>query len=145
VKDLNLIVLYVIALISYQINTQDIQQQQWTKRVLLILTDNLNYQDFHSQINVFQNQQKKLDDSNLVIYQITSRHYKLGLFEENKWIKRSQPYQEMKTDSTIFEVILIGLDVGEKLKQNTSLSTDKLFSPIDSMPMRRAETRHKNE
>lgn len=40
-----------------------------------------------------------------------------------------------------FEVILVGLDGTVKLRQNQPVSTDKLFSLIDSMPMRQREMR----
>ena len=45
----------------------------------------------------------------------------------------------MHTADTAFEVILIGLDGGEKLRQTKVLETDKLFAIIDGMPMRRSE------
>ncbi|OHX63799.1 hypothetical protein NH26_24710 [Flammeovirga pacifica] len=38
-----------------------------------------------------------------------------------------------------FEVVLIGLDGGVKLRQSTILSKKALYDKIDSMPMRRAE------
>ena len=44
-------------------------------------------------------------------------------------------------DSDTFIIILIGKDGGEKLRSDTVLSTAKLFSTIDAMPMRKEEMR----
>ena len=40
---------------------------------------------------------------------------------------------------TPFEIVLIGKDGGEKLRQGQVLSSEKLFGLIDAMPMRQAE------
>jgi hypothetical protein len=42
-----------------------------------------------------------------------------------------------------FTVILIGKDGGEKLRQHTPISIDKLNATIDAMPMRQEEMRQK--
>jgi hypothetical protein len=42
-----------------------------------------------------------------------------------------------------FTVILIGKDGGEKLRQHTPISIDKLNAVIDAMPMRQDEMRQK--
>jgi hypothetical protein len=41
-----------------------------------------------------------------------------------------------------FEIILIGLDGGIKLRKNDIVSREELFSIIDAMPMRRNEMRN---
>lgn len=46
--------------------------------------------------------------------------------------------EDKKSD---FEVILIGLDGGVKLRQTEALETKKLFDLINSVPMRQAEMR----
>ncbi len=38
-----------------------------------------------------------------------------------------------------FRVILVGKDGGVKLKENTAISTCRLFGIVDGMPMRRQE------
>jgi len=42
-----------------------------------------------------------------------------------------------------FEVILVGKDGGEKLRQNTPISAQKLQATIDAMPMRQQEMRER--
>jgi hypothetical protein len=43
-----------------------------------------------------------------------------------------------------FEVFLIGLDGGIKIKQTKPITLEELYQKIDAMPMRRSELR-KNE
>ncbi len=49
------------------------------------------------------------------------------------------------SDDKNFEVILVGLDGTIKLRQDQPITTDKLFSLIDSMPMRQREMRGENK
>ncbi|WP_028871596.1 DUF4174 domain-containing protein [Psychroserpens burtonensis] len=125
-------------------NAQDLLKHQWKDRVLLIATNNTNTPKFQNQLKTLQNQEKNLKYRKLIIYQITPSYYSQRVSEENKWTKRPELYQKMKTNDNTFEVILIGLDGGEKLRQNELLTTNKLFAIIDGMPMRRAETGNKN-
>ena len=41
-----------------------------------------------------------------------------------------------------FTFILVGKDGGEKLRTDTLVSTEQLFSNIDAMPMRKREMKH---
>jgi hypothetical protein len=45
--------------------------------------------------------------------------------------------------NTAFTVILVGKDGGEKLRLDSVLTTAKLFSTIDAMPMRKSEMKNK--
>jgi len=45
----------------------------------------------------------------------------------------------------VFTIRLIGLDGGIKLEQNRVLSSEKLFTVIDGMPMRKNEIRKNNQ
>jgi hypothetical protein len=124
---------------------QDLSKHQWKNRVLLILTENIEDQEFKNQIKKLQNDQKGFQNRKLIIYQMTTTHFKLGISKENEWIKKSELYNNLKSNDKTFEVILIGLDGSEKLRQNTVLTIDKLFSLIDRMPMRRTEIKRNKQ
>lgn len=104
--------------LSSQIHAQDLTKHQWKERVLLIVTDNPNSKEFQKQVKTLQYQETELKNRKLIIYQITPSEYKMGFSEEKKWIKNDKLYNNTKTIDTSFEVILIGLDGGEKLRQN---------------------------
>lgn len=70
--------------------------------------------------------------------------YKTGLDGENKK-KSGRLYKEYKKTDAGFEVILLGLDGGVKLRQNELLQLEKLYGTIDVMPMRRQEIKRKKQ
>ena len=139
------ITIILILTFNLYMKAQDLSKHQWKNRVLLIITENIEDQEFKNQIKKLQNNQKGLQNRKLIIYQMTSTHFKLGISEENEWIKRPELYNNLKSNDKTFEVILVGLDGGEKLRQNSVLTTDKLFSLIDGMPMRRAEIKRNKQ
>ena len=79
-----------------------------------------------------------------MVYQITPTHYQTGFTTTKEWKKSNALYDAYKKTTTPFEVVLIGLDGGVKLRQTLVLSCQKLFGTIDVMPMRRAEMRHRD-
>ncbi|WP_047548050.1 DUF4174 domain-containing protein [Psychroserpens sp. Hel_I_66] len=125
-------------------NAQDLQKHQWKNRLLLVLTDDINNQEFKTQIETLEKDINGLKERKLIIYQVIPQQHKTGFDNDDHWITSSNLYQDFKTKDKPFEIILIGLDGGDKLRQHTVLTTEKLFSIIDAMPMRRAEIRNKN-
>ncbi|WP_188459004.1 DUF4174 domain-containing protein [Psychroflexus planctonicus] len=54
-------------------------------------------------------------------------------------IRLAETYQNLRSDDTDFEAILMGLDGSIKLRRNRAIEIDELFDLIDSMPMRKQE------
>ena len=52
-------------------------------------------------------------------------------------------HKNITDDSDGYEVVLIGLDGGIKLKKQDVLTTKELYNVIDRMPMRLDELKHK--
>lgn len=107
---------------------------------MLIYTEDNNSKEFENQIRILKNQQKELDDRKLVIYSFTKEAY--SYYFENTWKKSSELFLKFNPKNAPFKVVLIGLDGGIKLAQPTVLSTEKLFTVIDGMPMRKREIRN---
>ncbi|NNK75467.1 MAG: DUF4174 domain-containing protein, partial [Maribacter sp.] len=75
-----------------------------------------------------------------IIYKITNDEFSSINYITNKTIygKVSKEINEkILNENQNFELVLIGLDGIIKLKRNEILTTDDLFSIIDSMPMRK--------
>jgi hypothetical protein len=121
------------------LNAQDLSKHQWEDRLFLIIAEEKN-EKFQQQLTELQKHQQGLKERKLVIYQILPEKYTTG-FEEKNWKKSSELCHKYKTEKSDFQVILIGLDGGEKLEQTEVLSTERLFNTIDSMPMRQSEMR----
>jgi hypothetical protein len=122
-------------------SAQDLSQHQWNNRLLIVMTKDTTNLDFQNQIKILQKKEKGLLNRKLIIYQMTSTHYKKSLSKEKVWTEKTNDFQNLRTNYKGFEVMLIGLDGGIKLKQNSVLTTDLLFNIIDGMPMRQAEMR----
>lgn len=120
---------------------QDISKHKWKNRVLIIITDTITNKEFKSQISKLQQSTKDFQERKLIIYTVTPHQYALGLSKNTTkaWLNSSKFYKEMYTKDATFEVILIGMDGTEKLRQTEVLTSDKLFALIDGMPMRRYE------
>ena len=84
-----------------------------------------------------------MEERKLIVYQLTPEKYKTGMSENPDWQFSGELFKKYKSAKTNFEIILIGLDGGIKLRQQELLTTRDLFAIIDGMPMRRAEMRNK--
>ena len=63
------------------------------------------------------------------------------ILQDGKVVKLDFQWKEEEP----FEVVLIGLDGGVKLRKESPLSKEDLYAIIDGMPMRRAELNRKRE
>jgi len=129
-------------LFSITLLGQDLEKHQWKNRVLLIYGDDRNNADFLKQMKILSKDKEGLLERKLRIYQFAKNGFTTGF---NKvWFSPNSLYKNNVNNDDGFKVILIGLDGGIKLAQNSILSTEKLFAIIDGMPMRKRELNKKN-
>ncbi|QOD62141.1 DUF4174 domain-containing protein [Polaribacter haliotis] len=122
--------------------SQDINKHQWKNRVLLVYTDNVNSSEFKNQTLILQEHKKELLEIKILVYRFSKDVYNFN-FKEN-WQKSNSLYKKYVHNLKSFKVLLIGLDGGIKLEQNSVLKSNKLFALIDGMPMRKRELKNKN-
>ncbi len=134
-----LIIIFILFLGKLQ--AQEIRKHQWEKRVVLIVSK--THSDLASkQWNELIKDAEGLKERKLVIYQVLPEYFKTSTTQKKQLNTRL--YSKFKTKKSNFQIVLIGLDGGIKLKQANFLSSQKLFTFIDGMPMRRNELRNKN-
>lgn len=121
------------------LKAQNLTSHKWENRILILLTDNTNTIIYKNQISDLERCTKGLEERKLIIYQVKKDSYKIGLQNTDNWIKSDILFKNYKKTDAPFEIILIGLDGGIKLKQNTTLTCKRVFDTIDIMPMRRSE------
>jgi hypothetical protein len=129
----------VFTLTFMQSFSQDFKDHQWKNRVLIISTNNEKGIEFQKQINLLENLDQELKERKLIVYQISDNKYKLNFTESYKLLNSSSKKYVSTKDG--LQILLIGLDGGIKLKQNSILTAEKLFAIIDGMPMRKHELR----
>ena len=115
---------------------QNLDKHQWKQRVLIVASKNTD--KLQQQVDSLTKNIKGIEERKLAIYQVTPNGYAKGT-RRNNWTKTTNFYKKIKKRKDDFEVILIGLDGGVKLRQTEILSLEKLFTLIDGMPMRRQE------
>lgn len=124
---------------------QDLRTHQWQQRVLIVKSNTKNSKVFKKQILAFENNIQGFEERRLVLYKIIDNQFTYINYSNpslntngqvsKSLIKKLNPKED-------FEVLLIGLDGGIKLRQEQLLTQEKLFATIDAMPMRRSEIRH---
>ncbi|MDJ0645205.1 MAG: DUF4174 domain-containing protein [Flavobacteriaceae bacterium] len=130
--------------VTLQGQAQSLTKHQWKNRVLIVLTDDSNDILYSNQIKELESDIKGLHERKLVIYKVSPKNYSVGL-KVNDFIDSDLFYKQYKRSSTSFEIILIGLDGGVKLRQSGLLTLKELFAIIDAMPMRANEIRQKKK
>ena len=133
--------LFLISMLTSCIGaSQDLSSHRWENRLLLILVENTDKQEYQDQIAELSLEVDGVEDRKLLVYTIKPNEYATGL-KKLAWTPTDDLYATYKKLEGEFEVILIGLDGGIKLRQAELLKNDKLFAFIDAMPMRRNELR----
>lgn len=139
---MKIIVSFCIFLSFSKSYNQDLEKHQWQNRVLLILTNDIDSDIFNTQVQSFEDYSKELSERKLIVYKVVPVDYKL-INKDNTWINNQIIFNRYKQTNNVFEVILLGLDGGVKLRQSFYLTPEKLFTIIDGMPMRRSEIKSK--
>lgn len=137
------ILLIFFMLSSYFLFSQNMENHLWKHRVLLIYSVDEKSQEHENQLTILKEHKEKLLDRKIVIYSFTEKKYSFNF--ENKWKNSEILYSKFNPKNEPFAVILIGLDGEIKLEQPTILPTEKLFTIIDGMPIRKREIRNKNQ
>ncbi len=135
------VIFYMILISSMHSFGQEIGKNQWENRVLILLTKDAENTEYGKQLTEFNGELLNFNERKLVVYHVTPASYKVGLNTTTKPIS-SILYTKYKKTKSDFEVILIGLDGGIKLRQDSILTKQKLYTLIDSMPMRKNELKN---
>lgn len=120
---------------------QSLKTHQWKERLVLLIANDQENKSLQKQLAIFRTDQEGVKERKLFIYQITPGKYKNGITPNTNWEESSTLFKEFRKLNSDFEIILIGLDGGIKLRQEETISNKELFALIDGMPMRRAEIR----
>lgn len=124
---------------------QNLSEHIWENRLILILADNETNTTYQAQLEELRSLPVAMKERKLLVYQITPNAYQKGMGNIEKWIIGDVLYKTYKATNSNFEIILIGLDGGIKLRETTLVTAEKLFVLIDSMPMRSNELRRQGQ
>lgn len=126
----------------------DLTQYQWQNRLLLVLCEHKENKLYQQQIAMLLNQETALKDRKLKIFTTIKTCESTQPSENNNheiWQNIPSLLQKYSKSTDGFEVLLIGLDGGIKIRQTQLISMKQLCGIIDRMPMRRAELKRKKQ
>lgn len=120
--------------ITYGQNDDFFKKYQWKNRVILLYSPSTGQEMLRKQQEILDEDEAALKDRDLVVLHITP--------ESGNSFQQIQSRYNLK-DS--FTFVLLGKDGGVKKQSEELVSLEALFSLIDSMPMRQAEMRRKDQ
>jgi hypothetical protein len=109
---------------------------------LLIFSKDDKSEKLQKQLEVLSKGKKGLTKRKLEIYSFTPELFRTNFQED--WGESTYLFKKQGDLLNDFQVILIGLDGGIKMKQTSVLELKELFACIEGMPMRIAEVKNEN-
>jgi len=141
----NLTLLIILIFYGMTSKAQDLQQYQWENRIIVVYSNETELDLLSKQLELLKKEPNKLSERKILVIQAHKNRYKTIFPENSEWVSSSLKDELNISKKTEFEVFLLGLDGGIKLRQEEIVQTEKLFSLIDGMPMRKAEIRRKDQ
>lgn len=145
-KKLSAIIFVSFLILPLSALSQDLPEKMmerylWQNRVLLIFTPKANNKTYNDQKKILQAQTDGLEDRDMVIWELVDQG-NITIDGVTRSDLDSTPfYRRYRVDPSVFTVILLGKDGGEKLRSKQPVSETALFQLIDAMPMRQREMR----
>jgi len=124
--------------------SQSIADLQWKNRLIVVFTNSVNSQKFQQQLEIFKKDMDGFNDRKLKLIHAIPDKQRIVIPETSEWRDSNFYKKNKKEKAADFEVILIGLDGGIKLRKYGLVEIKEIFDLIDSMPMRQAEIRENN-
>ncbi|WP_405200273.1 DUF4174 domain-containing protein [Christiangramia sp. LLG6405-1] len=141
----NLTLLIILIFYGMTSKAQILQQYQWENRIIVVYSNETELDLVSKQLDLLMEEPKELSERKLLVITANNDQQKIVFPEDSEWLRSSLTDELRISVETEFEVFLLGLDGGIKLKQQEIVQTEKLFSLIDGMPMRKAEIRRKDQ
>ncbi len=120
----------------------------WKNRLLVFLSNDASSPKIQKQLDILLADAEELMERKLILLQVEPHRYKLIRPNQEKspnWIHSDSLFKQLDTNTVSFEIQLIGLDGGMKMRSNEIVVLNQLTDLIDRMPMRQIELRNKKE
>lgn len=119
----------------------DLNQYQWTNRILLVFAPSASHPAYEQQMQLFEGESDGFEERDLVLITVledgTSRAGERRLSTEDE----TRLHERFDIEPDQFRVVLIGKDGTEKRRDDAPTRTTAIFDTIDAMPMRQREMR----
>lgn len=131
--------LLFILMLSGKSLSQDLNAHRWQDRLIVLIASDIENPTYQAQLQELLAKQAGMKERKLLIYHLFPNEVFLGTNTKTKIWDAKHLYQRFHKGDAPFEILLIGLDGGIKLRKRNFVNVEDLFALIDGMPMRRAE------
>ena len=133
-----ILVASLIALSSSQVFAMDsLKDFAWKNRVVLVFGGAAN-KTLLQQIEILKRQKAELDDRDMVVIRVSEGEAR-AVYGNAPVLKSADLRKDADINGDGFQVVLVGMDGGIKLRSEKVVSDVEMFDLIDRMPMRRAK------
>jgi hypothetical protein len=133
------IMLILFALFSVTAGAQEFEKHRWKDRLLVIYTSDYGNAKVQKQLELLEMAGEDLKERKVKVYVVSEDSYRFN------FTKKGEPLKKGKQIGKSFEIVLIGLDGGEKFRSSEVQPVKTFNDLIDSMPMRQNELKNKNK
>lgn len=115
--------------------TTDDNERRW----LILLSQEEEHPQLEEQVDAIKANREGAIERKIGVIQVTIDGAKSVFNSQVNSINIAESFQNLLSEDSDFEAILMGLDGSIKLRRNRAIEIDELFDLIDSMPMRKQE------
>jgi len=135
-----LLLYFVIMAGTNTIKAQNLDDYQWKNRILLLVDKSADTKALLSQLAVLTADKNGLEERDLIVFRVTPS----AVFSSDGTMTKFNPqklYGDFDLRPNFKGVVLLGKDGGVKMREPFEVTTQRIFTLIDGMPMRRSEIR----
>lgn len=132
----------LMSLLFETANAQNMEKHKWLNRIIIVQAADSENKKYLEQMEEFKGVDSALAERKLILYQFVENKCQIIDFQNSGRKNSRQTFEKNKyilEEPIGFQITLIGLDGGIKLKKDDILRKEDLFALVDSMPMRRQE------
>lgn len=118
-----------------------LEQYRWTNRVLVVSARSENDEEMKEQLNAVRASAQEFADRDMVLVTLLDDSGSAAGDEELTDRETAETRAALKIEPDSFAVRLIGKDGAVKLSSDTATAMTQIYALIDTMPMRKQETR----
>lgn len=144
-KNLLLLIIFSFSMNCSQAQIQSLDDFQWKNRLLVLYTSNENSVKIDDQLAEILKAKNEFQERDLKVIILKNQMVKIWNSTKRHSLNFDQIIQELNINTEKnYQNLLIGKDGGVKLRADSPISNQKLFSTIDVMPMRQREMKDRN-
>ncbi|MDX1585632.1 MAG: DUF4174 domain-containing protein [Balneolaceae bacterium] len=123
----------------------ELSEYRWENRLLLVFAPTQEHPLYKQQLDELNKEKAGMLERDLKVFHLFSEDASFGDGYQINSETVKNLYRRYNADPNNYTIVLLGKDGTEKTRKSSLLTTEKLFTLIDSMPMRQREVRNQGD